>query len=70
MSEAKQCWIKQDQQERFNNKRSWFVNAYRLVDKDGNDLAQPWCNTRKEARELATGLGYEIQMGDHHKAQL
>lgn len=58
---ARECWIMQDRQERFNSKRAWFVNAYRIVDGDGNDLVQPWCDSRKEARELAGQLGYVLR---------
>ena len=33
--------------------RAWFVNAWRIVDLSGQDLIQPWCDTKKEARETA-----------------
>lgn len=57
-------WLKKDTQERFNLKRAWFVNAWRIVDADGNDMVQPWSNTKKEALTLAKALRIEIQ-GEH-----
>lgn len=57
----KTCIIKQDIQERYNIKRGWFVNAYRIVSPEtGHDLVQPWSDSKKEARETAKELGYTI----------
>lgn len=53
-------YLKKDTQERFNLKRSWLVNAWRIVDKDGNDLTQPWPNTKGEAKEIAKQLGITL----------
>ena len=53
-------YLKKDRQERFNMKRGWFVNAWRIVDKDGNDMVQPWSNTKKEALETAKAIGIKI----------
>ena len=49
-------YLKKDTQERFNLKRGWLVNAYRIVDGQGKDLVQPWMNSKKEAREIAKEL--------------
>lgn len=59
----KDCYLKQDRQERSNLKRGWFVNAYRLVDAEGHDLVQPWLPTKKEALWLANHLEYRV-LGD------
>ena len=40
--------------------RAWFVNAWRIVDLSGQDLIQPWCDTKKEARE--TAKAYNIKL--------
>ena len=56
----KTAYLKKDMQERYNLKRGWFVNAWRLVDAKGNDLVQPWCNTKTEARNLAKKLNYNL----------
>lgn len=53
-------YIKRDQQERFNTKRAWFVTAWRIVDKNGGDLIQPWSSTKGEARETAKACGITI----------
>jgi len=53
-------YLKKDMQERFNLKRAWFVNAWRIVDADGDDMVQPWMRTKKEARQLAKNLGIHL----------
>jgi hypothetical protein len=57
---AKFAYLRKDRQERYNLRRAWFVDAWRIVDRAGNDLVQPWSNTRKDARELAHKLGYTL----------
>lgn len=52
--------IKRDRRERFNIKRAWFVNAWRIVDEHGGDMVQPWCRTKQEARETAQAMGIVI----------
>ena len=57
----KPCILKKDTQEHYNLKRGWFVNAWRLVDPvTKQDLVKPWSNTKKEARETAAALDYQI----------
>ena len=46
-------YLKKDRQERFNLKRGWFENAWRIVTEDGIDTVQPWFNTKTEARAYA-----------------
>jgi len=50
-------FLKKDIMERYNLKRGWFVNAWRIVDATGRDMVQPWSNTKTEARETAKALG-------------
>lgn len=57
----KKGWLKKDRQERFNLKRAWEVIAWRIVDTQGQDIIQPWQNTKREALELAKKIGIEIQ---------
>lgn len=45
--------IVKDHQERFNLKRGWFVNAWRLVSHTGDDMVQPWFNSKADLREYA-----------------
>ena len=52
--------LKKDQQERYNHKRAWFVNAWRIVDVDGSDMVQPWANTKGEARATAKSLNITL----------
>lgn len=47
-------------QERFNLKRAWRGNAWRLTNEDGNDLVQPWFDTKTEAREFAKRRGWAL----------
>lgn len=63
MSAQREGWLKKDRQERYNSKMGWFVNAWRIVDWKGEDLVQPWSNTKKEALDLAARLGIKI-LGD------
>lgn len=42
-----------DRQERFNLKRGWFVNAWRLVSASGADMVQPWFSKKSDLREYA-----------------
>lgn len=60
MSAPREGYLKKDRQERFNLKRGWFVSAWRIVDKEGRDLIQPWSNTKGEAREVAKACGITI----------
>ncbi|HCF2978639.1 hypothetical protein ISF09_05755 [Pseudomonas aeruginosa] len=56
-------YLKKDRQERFNLKRGWFVNAWRIVDEQGRDLVQPWPNTKSEARRVARLLNIQLTEG-------
>lgn len=56
----KEAYLKKDRQERFNMKRGWFVNAWRLVTEDGTDIILPWMNTKTEARMVAKFHGITI----------
>ncbi|GBG14473.1 acetylglutamate kinase [Novimethylophilus kurashikiensis] len=42
--------------ERYNLKRGWFVNAWRIVDEEDKDLVQPWTESKSDARALAKSL--------------
>ena len=57
---AKIGYLKKDRQERYNLKRAWFVNAWRIVDKQGRDMVQPWSNNKTEARKTAKALGITL----------
>ena len=57
---AKTGYLKKDSQERYNMKRAWFVNAWRIVDRQGHDMVQPWFNTKTEARKTAKALGINL----------
>ena len=57
---AKTGYLLKDRQERFNMRRAWFVNAWRIVDAEGKDMVQPWSNTKTEARDLAKRLGIKL----------
>ena len=62
----KSGYILKDRQERFNMKRGWFVNAWRIVDANGLDMVQPWSNTKGDALKTAKNIGIVI-IGDFHK---
>ncbi len=49
-------YLKKDRQERYNSKRGWFVNAWRIVDATGKDMIQPWSSTKTEARDICKKL--------------
>lgn len=49
-------YLKKGIQERFNTKRGWFVNAWRVVDVNSRDLYQPWSNTKREAIDTCKAL--------------
>jgi hypothetical protein len=53
-------YIKLDRQEKFNLKRAWFVQAWRIVDEKGNDLVQPRFKTKRDLYEFATRQGMHI----------
>lgn len=53
-------YLKKDTQERFNLKRGWLVNAWRIVDEVGHDIVQPWANTKTEARQTAKQLNINL----------
>ena len=53
-------YLLKDIQERFNLKRAWFVNAWRIVDEDRKDLVQPWMNSKAEAQRVAEQVGINL----------
>ena len=57
---TRQGYLKKDRMERFNLKRGWFVNAWRIVDAQGKDMVLPWPQTKSEARRIAVQLGIEL----------
>jgi hypothetical protein len=57
---AKVGYYLKDRQERYNLKRGWFVNAWRIVDSQGKDMFQPWANTKKEALDVAKELDITV----------
>lgn len=57
---TRQGYLKKDRMERYNSKRGWFVNAWRIVDAQGKDMVQPWQNKKSEARRTAAALGIEL----------
>jgi hypothetical protein len=58
----RKVFLKKDHKEKFTLKRGWFVNAWRLVDEDGDDVVQPWFDKRKDAIKFAKSEGYELKM--------
>jgi hypothetical protein len=56
----KNGYLLKDRQERFNLKRGWFVNAWRIVDENRGDLVQPWMNTKGAAKEVAKQIGINL----------
>ena len=50
-------YLKKDRKERYNLKRGWFVNTWRIVSEVGSDLVQPWADTKSEAKETAAEVG-------------
>ena len=57
----KVVYLKKARQERFNIKRGWYTTAWRIVDGASIDVVQPWCRTKKEAKETAKSLGLVIK---------
>jgi hypothetical protein len=57
-------YLKKDVQERFNLKRGWLVNAWRIVDDAGRDIVQPWSGTKTEARQTAKQLNITLIEGE------
>jgi hypothetical protein len=60
---TKTGYLKKDHRERYNLKRAWFVNAWRIVDAQGTDLVQPWLDTKTDARSTAKALGITLLEG-------
>jgi hypothetical protein len=57
MAQSSVVYLRKDRQERYNLKRGWFVNAWRIVDADGTDRIQPWSSTKGEAIATARASG-------------
>ncbi len=53
-------YIKRDHMEQLQTQRCSFVTAWRIVDKNGQDLVQPWFLSKKEATDTARSLAIEI----------
>ena len=53
ISPIRKGYLKKYYQEKFNRKRGWFVKAWRILDEHGNDIVQPWFDTKAEAMEYA-----------------
>lgn len=62
-------YLLKDRQERYNLKRGWFVNAWRIVDRQGKDMFQPWARSKKEALETADACNIVV-MGDYNPRAL
>lgn len=58
--EGKTGYLKKDRQERFDGRRARWINAWRIVDENDNDLVQPWSRTKREARKNAKALGITL----------
>jgi hypothetical protein len=56
----KQGYLLKDRKERGNLKRWWYVNAWRIVDVNENDLFQPRCDTKAEALKVAKALNITV----------
>jgi hypothetical protein len=56
----KQVWLKRHKQERTSHKRTWFADAWGLIDVEGNDVVQPWFTTMVEAAEFAMSEGWDF----------
>lgn len=54
------AFLKKDRMERFNVKRGWFVNGWRLMNAKGSDLIQPWSRTKTEARDIAKSQAFYL----------
>ena len=57
---TRQGYLKKDRMERYNSKRGWFVNAWRIVDAQGNDLVKPWQNKKSEDSRMDAAIGIEL----------
>lgn len=57
-------YLKRDREERFNLKRGWFVNAWRIIDASGVDLVQPWFRTKGDAKNFASNHGITLYEQD------
>jgi Fe-S-cluster containining protein len=53
-------YLIKDSQERFNTKRSWRVVAWRVVNDQGQDMLQPWFDSKGQAAEGAKKQGISI----------
>ena len=53
-------YLVKTRKEKFNSKRSWFVNAYRVVTDEDVDWFLPWAKTKKEARDVCKKIGITL----------
>ncbi len=58
--EKKIGYLRKDRQEKFDLRRAYFVNAWRITDEKGRDMVQPWASTKTEARQTAKALGITL----------
>jgi hypothetical protein len=63
----KHGYLLKARRERFNIKRGWFVNAWRIVNDEGIDMILPWFDTKSEARKVAKSTGI-VLLGDYPPA--
>jgi len=61
---GKAGYLKKDKLERYNTRRAWFVKAWRIVNDKGQDMVQPWFNTKTEARKYAKETGLKLIEGE------
>ena len=50
-------YLKQARREHINSQRAWTANAWHIVTEAGDDIVQPWCDKKTEARNTAATLG-------------
>jgi hypothetical protein len=53
-------YLRKTQQEQLGLKRPYWTTAYRIVDREGNDIVQPWLATKGEAIALAKSMNLTL----------
>lgn len=53
-------FLKQDRQEKMTTRKAWFTYAWRIVDEAGDDMVQPWLDTKNDAKQVAKLLDIQL----------
>jgi hypothetical protein len=60
IGDTKVGYLAKCRREEFKARRGWLVNVWAILDDEDQDLYEPWCRTKGEARQVCRLLGVTL----------